>query len=153
MRKRQRIVLVVASIFLTVVAGLVIPYGIGVWMRKTDPLMDVPRAEFQKTVNATTVRTGDVFRVDVFIGWHGHVLPEFTRHVKVVDSYPEDYFILVSGSNIYEYHGRGPGPGFTYTLKVIGGQGRTVQLPPPKFYLDGVEIPLGGTSPLIQIAR
>jgi len=66
---------VVASIFLTVIAGLAVAYGIEVWMRKTNPLIDVPSAEFQKTVNATTVRMGDVFRVDIFIGWHGHVLP------------------------------------------------------------------------------
>jgi len=151
MRRSRRIVLVVASFFLSVIVGLAAAYGVDVWMRKTNPLRDVPSAEFQKTVSANTVRVGEVFSVDVFIGWHGHVLPEFTRHVKVVDPYPEDCFFLVNGSNIYEDHRRGPGPGFTYTLKVVRGQGRTVQLPPPKFYLDGVEIPLKGTSPLIQI--
>jgi len=152
MRRSKRIVLVVASIFLTVIAGLAVVYGIDVWMRKTNPLMDVPSAEFHKTVNATTVRIGDVFRVDVFIGWHGHVLPEFTRHVKVVDPYQEDFFVLVEGKSTCEKYGRGPGPGFTYALRVVAGQGKTVQLPPPKFYLDGVEIPLSGTSPMIQVS-
>jgi len=151
MRRSEMVVLAVASIFLTVIGGLAVAYGIEVLMRKTNPIMDVPSAEFQKTVNATTVRMGDVFKVDIFIGWHGHVLPEFKRQVKVVDPFPEDYFTLESGSNIYEYRGGGPGPWFAYTLKVVGGQGKTVQLPPPKFYLDGVEIPLSGTSPLIQI--
>jgi len=151
MRRSRRILLVVASAFLTVIAGLAVAYGIEVWMRKTNPLRDVPSAEFLKTVNATTVKMGDVLRVDIFIGWHGHILPEFTRHVKVVDPYPEDYFILVNESNICEYHGGGPGPGFTYRLKVVEGGGKTVQLPPPKFYLDGVEIPLSGTCPVIQI--
>ena len=151
MRRSRKILIVVASTFLTVIAGLAVAYGIDVWMRKTNPLIDVPSAEFQKTVNTTTVKMSDVFRVSIFIGWHGHVLPEFTRHVKVVDAYPEDYFTLLDGSNICEYHGGGPGPGFTYTLKVVGGQGKTVQLPPPKFYLDGVEIPLKGTSPTVQI--
>jgi len=153
MRRSRRIVLAAASVFLAVIAGLAVAYGIEVWMRKTNPLIDVPSAEFRKTVNATTVGVGDVLRVEVFIGWHGHVLPEFTRHVEVVDPYPEDRFILVDGSNRYEYYGTGPGPGFTYTLKVVGGQGETVQLPPSRFYLDGVEIPLSGTSPLIQIGR
>jgi len=151
MRRSWIIILVAGSIFLTVVAGLAVAYGIEVLMRKTNPLMDVPSAEFQKTVSATKVSIGDVFRVDIFIGWHGHVIPEFSRHVKVVDSYPGENFILESGSSIYEYQGRGPGPEFTYTLEVVGGQGMTVQLPPPKFYLDGVEIPLSGTCPQIQI--
>jgi len=151
MRRSRKIVIVIASIFSTVIAGLAVTYGIGVWIRWTNPLIDVPNAEFLKTVNATTVRIGDVLRVDIFIGWHGHVLPEFTRYVKVVDPYQEDYFILVTGSNTCEYHGGGPGPGFSYTLKVVGGQGKTVQLPQPKFSLDEVEIPLRGTSPLIQI--
>ena len=151
MRRSPRIVLVIASILLTAIAGLAAAYGIGVWMRKANPLIDVPSAEFQKTVNMTTVRMGDAFRVEIFIGGHGHVLPEFTRHVRVVDPYPEDCFTLVNGSNTYEYHGGGPGPWFTYTLKVVGGKGKTVQLPTPRFYLDGVEIPLSGTSPLIQI--
>jgi len=151
MRTGQKVGIVLASALVTVVAGLAVAYGIEVWMRKTDPLMDVPSAEFQKTVNATTVRVGDAFKVSVFIGWHGHVLPEFTRLVRAVDFYQEDYFILVSGSNVYEYRGGGPGPSFTYTLRVAGGQGETVQLPPPMFYLDGVEVPLNGTSPLVQI--
>jgi len=151
MRRSWKIALVLAYAFLTVVVGLTVAYGIEVWMRKTNPLTDVPTAEFQKTLNMTTVRMGEVFKVDIFIGWHGHMLPEFTRHVKVVDPYPEDYVILVNGSNIYEYHGGGPGPSFAYALKVVGGQGKTVELPPPKFYLDGVEIPLSGTSPQIQI--
>jgi len=151
MRRSPKIVLVVAFTFLTVIAGLAVAYGIEVWMRKTNPLVDVPSAEFLKTVDMTTVRMGDVLRVGVFIGWHGHVLPEITRHVKVVDPYPEDYFTIVNGSNICEYHGGGPGPSFTYTLRVVGDQGKIVQLPPPKFYLDGVEIPLSGTSPQIQI--
>jgi len=85
MRRGQKVVLVLASAFLTVIAGLAIAYGVEVWMRKTNPLMDVPSAEFLKTVNTTTVRVGDILRVNVFIGWHGHVLPEFTRHVKTVD--------------------------------------------------------------------
>jgi len=151
MRRSRIIALVVASAFLTVITGFAVAYGIEVLMRKTNPLLDVPSAEFLKTVSVTTVKMGEVFEVDVFIGWHGHILPEFTRHVKVVDPYPEEYFILVSGSNTCEYHGGGPGPGFTYSLKVVGGQGKTVQLPSPKFYLDGVEIPLNGNCPLIQI--
>jgi hypothetical protein len=141
-----------ASLLRIGTAGLAVAYGIEVWMWKTNPLMDVPSAEFQKTVNATTVRQGDIVRVNLFIGWHGHVLPEFTRHVKVVDPYPEDCLILVTGSNTYEYNGAGPGPGFTYTLKVVGGQGKTLQLPQPKFYLDDVEIPLNGESPSLQIS-
>jgi len=152
MRRSWKIALVFTYALLTVIIGLAVAYGIEVLMRKTNPLIDVPNAEFQKTVNTTTVGMGDVFRVGIFIGWHGHILPEFTRCVKVVDPYPEDFFILVNGSNICEYHGGGPGPGFTYTLKVVGGQGKIVQLSPPEFYLDGVEIPLSGTSPSIQIS-
>jgi hypothetical protein len=115
--------------------------------------MDVPHAEFLKTMNVTRVRIGDMIKVEVFIGWHGHVLPEFKRNVKVIDPFPEDYFILVDGSNICEYRGRGPGPGFSYSLKVVEGLGESVVLPKPIFYLDGVEIPLSGTSPIVQIIQ
>jgi len=152
LRRNRIIILLVVGTFIILLA-VAIAYGVQVWIRKVNPLMDVPRAEFDKTVNVTRVRIGDVIKVEVFIGWHGHVLPEFRRDVKIVDPFPEDYFILVDESNICEYRGRGPGPGFSYSLKVVGGLAESVMLPKPIFYLDEVEIPLSGTSPIVQIIQ
>jgi hypothetical protein len=151
MRRSRKVFLVVGVVFIVTIAGLVLTYGVETWMRKTDPLRDVPSAEFQKTVSKTQATIGDIFTVDVFVGWHGHILPEWTRHVEVFDPYPEDYFVLAGGNNTYEYDGYGPGPAFTYSLRVVGGAGKTVQLLTPRFYLDGVEIPLRGTTPEIEI--
>lgn len=151
MQTGRRALLVVGIISVVVISSLLLAYGVEAWMCKTDPLRDVPNAEFQKTISKTQAAIGDTFTVDVFIGWHGHVLPEWTRHVKVFDSYPEDYFVLAGGNNTYEYNGYGPGPAFTYSLRVVSGAGTVVQLPAPKFYLDGTEIPLTGTAPEIAI--
>lgn len=151
MRRSKKILLVVGVVFIVVIAGLVLAFGVEAWMRKADPLRDVPSAEFQKTTSKTQAAIGDIFTVDVFIGWHGHVLPEWPRHVEVFDLYPEDYFTLAGGNNTCEYDGYGPGPGFTYSLKVVGGAGKIIQLPAPTFCLDGVEIPLRGTAPEIDI--
>jgi len=151
MRRSRKVLLVAGVVFIVVIASLVLAYGVEAWMRKTDPLRDVPSAEFQKTVSKTQATVGDTFTVEVFIGWHGHVLPEWTRHVEAFDPYPEDYCALANGNNTCEYDGYGPGPAFTYGLEVVGGSGRTIQLPTPRFYLDGVEIPLRGTAPEIEI--
>lgn len=108
MRRSKKILLVVGVVFIVVIAGLVLAFGVEAWMRKADPLRDVPSAEFQKTTSKTQAAIGDIFTVDVFIGWHGHVLPESHRHVEVFDLYPEDYFTLAGGNNTCEYDGYGP---------------------------------------------
>lgn len=91
MRRSKKVLLAVGFVFIVVIAGLVLAYGVEAWVRKTDPLRDVPSAEFQKTASKTRAIIGDTFTVEVFVGWHGHVLPEWTRHVRVFDPYPEDY--------------------------------------------------------------
>jgi hypothetical protein len=94
-----------------------------------------------------------VVAVTFRVGWHGYVIPEFSREVKIVDVFPEDGFVLVDGTNVYEYHGCGGSDQYTYVLKVVGQAGETVELPKPKLYLDNTEIPLVGTRPTIQILQ
>lgn len=127
-------------------------FAISAAMRYTNPLMDVEEGYYEKNVNNTVVKVGDVVEVEVFIYWHGHVLPEFRRYVKVVDSFPKDSFMLVSGSNIYESKGKGGSYIFSYSLKVIGGASSSIELPKPILHLDNVKIPLNGISPIIQIS-
>jgi len=140
-------------VFLALISVGSVLFGYKAWMRKANPLIDVPRAEFYKTINATTARVGDVVMVQLFIGWHGGIMPEYIRNIKIGDPFPEENFVLVSGNNIHESRGTGPGPGYSYLLKITGGEGAVIKLPEPMFYLDGVEIPLNGTSPSLIVQK
>jgi hypothetical protein len=130
----------------------VIFVGVRTYMRYNDPLADVTANYYEKTVNSTSVDVGDVVEVKVLVGWHGYVIPEFKRNVKIVDPFPESFITLASGSNVYEYSGYGGSYQFTYLLRVIGTEGASSELPEPRLYLDNVEIPLNGTSPTLNIA-
>jgi hypothetical protein len=128
----------------------VVYFGVNTYLIYTSPLMVVTVSYYEKTVKATTVEVGDIIEVKVRVGWHGYVIPEFKRDVKVVDAFPESYFALVNGSNVYEYKGYGGSDQFAYDLKVIA-EGNGVELPEPRLYLDNVEIPLDGVSPTLNI--
>jgi len=145
-------------LFLIVLSIVVVSVPLGLWWHEVqmrarleemerNPLLDVVSATFSKNVNNTVVEVGDVVEVSVFIDWNG----TFERNVKVVDPVYERYFSLVKGSNIYEYRGRGPGPNFTYMLKVIGGIGLNFKLGDPNFTLNATPIPLNGSGPVIKI--
>jgi hypothetical protein len=125
--------------------------GVRTYLRYIDPKADVTASYFEKTVNNTTVEVGDVVEVEVLVGWHGYVIPEFKRDVKIVDPIPESNFALASESNVYESTGYGGSYLIKYSLKVVGGEGVSTELPEPKLCLDNVEIPLKGTSPIIDI--
>lgn len=71
--------------------------------------------------------------------------------MKIIDPYPESNFELVGGSNTYQYSGYGGGDQFKYLLKVIGDGAVSVELPNPRLYLDKAEIPLTGTSTVIDL--
>jgi hypothetical protein len=129
----------------------VVYFGVNTYLRYSNPLMDITASYYEKTVNSTTANVGDVIEVKVLVGWHGYVIPEFKRDVKVVDSFPESRFVLVNGTSVYEYKGYGGSDQFTYELRVIA-EGNVVELPKPRLYLDNVEIPLAGTSPTLNIA-
>ena len=131
-------------------AGIVY-FGVNTFLRYSNPVMDITASYYEKTVNGTTVDVGDVVEVRVLVGWHGYVIPEFKRDVKVVDPFPESRFALVNGTNVYEYKGYGGSDQFTYHLRVIADEG-VVELPKPRLYLDDVEILLSGTSPTLNFA-
>jgi hypothetical protein len=136
----------VALTLVTVVAlGFAVYAGVQTYLRYSDPRLDVTSAYFEKSLNCTTAQVGDFVEVTVQVGWHGYLLPEFKREVRVVDQFPEDRFSLVGGSNIFEYTGYGGSPQFTYTLKVISEK-NDAELQEPKIYLDNVEITLTGKT-------
>ncbi|MGD6933647.1 MAG: hypothetical protein ACQCN5_05525 [Candidatus Bathyarchaeia archaeon] len=140
-------------IALTVVATIALAFiaysGVQTVLRWSDPRLDVTASYFEKRVNATTVNVGDSVEVTVQAGWHGRVLPELVRDVKVVDALPEGT-ALVDGVNTFEYKGYGGSDQFVYTIKVTEKTGVT-ELPNPKLFLDGTEIALSGTSPKLDV--
>ena len=141
-------------ITLTLVAVIAIVFvaysGVQTYIRWSNPQLDVTASYFEKTLNSTSVHVGDSVQVTFRVGWQGYVLPEFARNVKVVDALPENGFVLVDGTNIYEYSGSGGSDQFTYTVKVTGQVG-VVELPKPTLFLDGNEIALNGESPKLEV--
>jgi hypothetical protein len=117
--------------------------------RWSDPHLDVTANYFVKSMNATSVHVGESVEVTFACGWHGRVLPEFMRDVKVVDALP-DNAVLVEGCNVFEYSGSGGSDQYVYTVKVTGQTG-VIELPKPELFLDGTKIALNGTTPTIEI--
>ena len=146
--KKKLIMFIGLSITL---AGIIF-VGVKTYIRYSNPLMDVTAGYYEKTLNSTIVAISDIVEVEVFLYWHGYVLPEFKRNVKIVDTFPENYFALASASNVYETKGTGGSYLLKYSLKVIGGEDISVELPKPRLYLDNVEIPLNGTSQTLYIS-
>jgi hypothetical protein len=141
---------VIAVIALAAVAFV----AVSILVRYANPLADVTASYCEKTVNSTTAKVGDMLEVNVFVYWHGYVIPEFKRNVKIIDPFPEGYFSLASENetNVYQSQGHGGSYLFKYSLRVIGTDGTSVEFPEPRLYLDGVEIPLSGTCPTVNIA-
>ena len=125
--------------------------GVQTYLRYSNPRLDVTNSYYEKSLNCSTASVGDVVEVKVLVGWHGYVIPEFKREVKIVDPFPENNFELVGGSNTYQYRGYGGGDQFKYLLKVIGDDAISVELPKPRLYLDSIEIPLMGTSAILEL--
>jgi len=125
--------------------------GVSTYLRYSNPPVDITACYYEKTVNSTTLEVGDVVEVNVFVYWHGYVIPEFKRNVKIVDSFPESYFTLTSESNVYESKGYGGSYQFEYLLRVVEGEGVSVELPKPRLYLDNVEVSIEGTSPVLKL--
>jgi hypothetical protein len=146
-RKPYRIALTLVALVALAFATYV---GVQTYLRYSDPQLDVTTSYFEKTLNCSSASVGDVVEVKTRVGWHGYVIPEFKRDVKIVDQFPESRFALVNGTNVYEYKGYGGSDQFTYELRVIAEEG-VVELPKPRLYLDNVEIPLSGTSPTLNI--
>jgi hypothetical protein len=111
----------------------------------------VTSSNFEKTVTPKTVSVGDVVEVKVIVYWHGYVMPEFKRDVRIIDSFQEGDFALVGGSNTLSANSYGASFQLRYTLKVVGGQTTAIELPAPRLYLDGTEIPLAGTTQNIEL--
>ncbi len=145
-RKPQWIALTLVAV---VALSFVTYTGVQTFLRYNDPRLDVTASNFEKTLNCTTARVGDVVEVTVRVSWHGRVFPEFKREVRVVDAFPEDQFALADGSNVYEYTGCGGSDQFTYALRVVA-EPDGLELPEPKLYLDNVEVQLTGTSTILN---
>ena len=134
-----------------VLAGITF-VGVRTYMHYSNPAMDVaPSPYYEKATNSTTVDIGDIVEVKVWVHWHGYVLPEFKRNVKIVDPFPESCFVLIGETNVYESNGYGGSYQLKYFLRVVRGNGESAEFPKPRLYLDGVEIPLSGTSPTVNI--
>jgi hypothetical protein len=144
-----------AWIALTLVAMVALSFlayrGIQIYINYSNPQADVTASYFDKSLNCTTANVGDIVEVKTRVYWHGHVFPEFQRQVNIIDSFPQNNFELVSGNNTLQYNGSGGGDQFTYLLKVIGNDIPSIELPKPRLYLDGSEIPLAGTSAVIEL--
>jgi len=126
--------------------------GVRTYMYYSNPAMDVaPSPYYEKATNSTTADIGDIVEVKVWVHWHGYVLPEFKRNVKIVDPFPESCFVLIGETNVYESNGYGGSYQLKYFLRVVRGNGESAEFPKPRLYLDGVEIPLSGTSPTVNI--
>jgi hypothetical protein len=125
--------------------------GLQAYLRYSSPQLDVTASYYEKTLNCSIANVGNIVEVNVLVGWHGFVIPEFKREVKIVDPYPENNFKFVGGNNTYGYNGYGSTARFTYLLEVISDGAVSVELPKPRLYLDGSEIPLRGTSAVIEI--
>ena len=142
---------VISIVAVLIVLSSVAFVGVRTYLRYSDPKADVTASYFEKTVNCSTASIGDIVEVNVLVYWHGYVIPEFKRDVKIVDSFPENNFILASESNVYESSGYGGSYQFKYLLKVIGVEAEPTELPKPILYLDNIEIPLKGISPTIDV--
>ena len=121
------------------------------YVRYSNPASDISASYFEKTVNDTTVEVGDVVEVEVSVYWHGYLIPEFKREVRIVDPFPEGNFILIDESNVYESSGYGGSHQFSYLLKVVKEEAISIELPKPRLYLDNVGINLVGTSPSLKV--
>jgi len=126
--------------------------GVNTYLRYTNPQMDITGRYYEKTASDTTVGVGDIIEVKVLVYWHGYVIPEFKRNVRIVDSFPESYFSIANGTNTLESKGYGGSYLLSYSLRVIGGEGVLIELPKPMLFIDNVEIPLTGESPTLSIS-
>ena len=142
---------VISIVAVLIVLSSVAFVGVRTYLRYSDPKADVTASYFEKTVNCSTASIGDIVEVNVLVYWHGYVIPEFKRDVKIVDPFPENNFILASESNVYESSGYGGSYQLKYLLKVIGEESEPTELPKPILYLDNIEIPLKGISPTIDV--
>jgi len=125
--------------------------GVNTYLRYSNPAMDTTACYYEKTVNCSTASVGDIVEVNVQVYWHGYVFPEFKRDVTIVDSFPESNFIIINGGNVYESSGYGGSYQLKYLLKVVEGEGVSVELPEPRLYLDNLEVSPEGTSPALKL--
>jgi hypothetical protein len=141
------------AILVLVTVAFVAYVGMQTYLRYSNPQLDLTSSYFEKTLNCSIASSGDVIEVNVQVYWHGYIIPEFKRDVKIVDYFPENNFQLINGSNIYESNGYGGSYQLKYLLKVIGNESASVELPKPSLYLDNFEIPLQGASSVLELQR
>ena len=135
-----------------IVLSSIIFVGARTYMRFSNPQEDITASYYEKTLNSTIASVGDTVEVKVLVYWHGYVIPEFKREVKIVDPFSENNFKLIGGNNTYfEPSGYGGSYQLKYLLKVIGEQTTTMELPKPRLYLDNFDIPLMGTSTVLEL--
>ena len=82
-----------ARIALTLVAVMSLAFvtytGVQTYLRYINPQADVTASYYEKSLNCSTASVGDVVEVKVLVGWHGYVIPEFKREVKIIDPIPK----------------------------------------------------------------
>jgi hypothetical protein len=142
----------IALTLITIVALSFFAYkGIQTLIFYTNPQADVTASYYEKSLNCSTANVGDIIEVQTSVYWHGHVFPEFKRQVNITDAFPENNFQLISGNNTRQYNGYGGGEQITYLLKVISTDSSSIEFPKPVLYLDGAEMSLTGTSPVLEL--
>jgi len=112
--------------------------------------MDITASYYEKTVNGATAGIGDVVEVKVFVYWHGYVIPEFKRDVKIIDPFPE--LLRPCKRTQHSRIQRLSRKLLTQIFAVIGGEGVLIELPKPRLFIDNVEIALSGESPTLSIS-
>ena len=146
----------IALTLVVVVAMAAVTFvSVRTYMRYCNPVLDVaPSPYYEKTTNSSRVGIGDIVEVNVWVHWHGYVLPEFKRNVKIVDPFPERYLSLAreNETNVYQSQGYGGSYHLKSSLRVDSGEGSSAEFPAPRLCLDYVEIPLSGTSTTLKIA-
>jgi hypothetical protein len=142
-RWRQPLWLGLFLVSVVAFASIVI-VGAATLIRYANPLADVTSSYYEKTVNCTSAKIGDVVQVNVTVYWHGYIFPEFKRNMKIIDPYPENRFRLAdeNETNVFHSHGYGGSYQLEYSLRAIADDAATIELPEPTLYLGNVKIPL-----------
>lgn len=145
--------LITLTVFVLITAVFVTYGGVQTYLRYNNPKIDITSSYYQKILNSSIARIGDVVEVKVQVYWHGYLIPEFKRDIRIVDSFPENTFQLIEGSNTFRASGYGGSYEIRYLLKITSLLSANIELPEPKLYLDAIEVPLNrvDTNSKIQI--
>lgn len=129
----------------------VVYFSVQTYLRYSNPQMDITASYYEKTLNCSTANVGDIVEVRVLVGWHGYIVPEFKRAVKIFDPFPDNNFELIGGNNTCYTNGYGGSYQLQYLLKVAKADHAYIELPKPLLYLDTIKVPLQGVNAVLEL--